>query len=291
MTTYNADFLSRLERAIVGFEIAFDAWMETQNESDHMVSRGLFPTVYAKDDQDASEVRRRELEVAEAAGAAAKAVAVTGAYIMVAGAGAIDPISNWFTMASPKALLSPHDIRTTAASIKGRLRAMIDEAESATETAPPGFTPAQLHPVIWGAAANHWTVHQYRVAIREAAESLTIDWKAKLSRNDVDDTVFWQQSLSAGEPTPGKPKLVWPGNVQDKTVRSMRGGLATLATALKDLATGLNLTVRNVATHTREEFSEQEALERLAAYSYLARLLDKCEVRHAIPATGSTGQD
>ncbi|MFC8838653.1 TIGR02391 family protein [Streptomyces griseoincarnatus] len=61
----------------------------------------------------------------------------------------------------------------------------------------------------------------------------------------------------------------------------MRGGLAPLAGALNNLATGLNLTVRNVATHTRDELTEQEGMERLAAYSYFARLLDQCEVRRA----------
>ena len=114
--------------------------------------------------------------------------------------------------------------------------------------------------------------------MREAAEALTVDWKTKLGRNDVDDTVFWQQSLAPGEATPDRPKLVWPGNPADKTVKSMRGGLEPLAKSLNNLATGLNLTVRNIATHTRHELSEQEALERLAAYSYLARLLDTCEI-------------
>lgn len=51
--------------------------------------------------------------------------------------------------------------------------------------------------------------------------------------------------------------------------------------ALNQLATGLNLTVRNVTTHTRHELTEQEGMERLAAYSYLARLLDECEIRRA----------
>ncbi|MEV0809698.1 hypothetical protein [Micromonospora sp. NPDC050200] len=45
--------------------------------------------------------------------------------------------------------------------------------------------------------------------------------------------------------------------------------------------TGLNLTVRNVTTHTRHELTEQEGMKRLAAYSYLARLLDKSEIRRA----------
>ena len=78
-----------------------------------------------------------------------------------------------------------------------------------------------------------------------------------------------------------KPKLTWPGGSDDKTVKSMRGGLEPLAKALNALATGLNLTVRNVTTHTRTELSEQEAMERLAAYSYLARLLDQCETASA----------
>ncbi|MBR7503335.1 hypothetical protein KCW65_24970, partial [Mycobacterium tuberculosis] len=92
-------------------------------------------------------------------------------------------------------------------------------------------------------------------AVREAAEGLTVHWKERLGRNDVDDTVFWQQTLSPGAPEPGKPKLTWPGRSDDKTVKSMRGGLEPLAKALNALATGLNLTVRNVTTHTRTELS------------------------------------
>jgi len=224
-------------------------------------------------------VRQLELRVAEAAGAAAKAVAVTGAYIVVAGTGPIDPISNWFMMSSPKALVTPHDIRSTAATVKGRLRTAIAEAEGGGDDTLPPFTPARMHPLIWSAAADHWTTHQYRVAVREAAEALTVEWKTRLGRNDVDDTVFWQQTLSSGDPVAGRPKVVWPGDAGDKTVKSMRGGLEPLAKSLNQLATGLNLIVRNVATHTRQELSEQEGMERLAAYSLLARLLDQCEIR------------
>lgn len=116
------------------------------------------------------------------------------------------------------------------------------------------------------------------MAVREAAEGLTIHWKQRLNRDEVDDTVFWQQTLSTGKPAGGKPKLVWPGETDSKTAKSMRGGLEPLAKALVQLATGVNLTIRNVTTHTHDELSEQEAMERLSAYSYLARLLDKCEV-------------
>ncbi|MCW2570965.1 MAG: hypothetical protein JWO88_1023 [Frankiales bacterium] len=220
-----------------------------------------------------SHTTPRDSAVAEAAGAAARAVAVTGTYIGVVGLGQLDPIANWGLMSSPKALFAPSDIRSTVATMRGRLDSMIADAE-ADASDLPAFAPAQLHPTIWAAAANHWTTHQYRVAVREAAEALTVHWKTTLDRNDVDDTVFWQQTLSAGEPTPAAPKLVWPGDATDKTVKSMRGGL-------NQLATGLNLTIRNVTTHTRTDLSEQEGMERLAAYSYFARLLDKCELLRA----------
>lgn len=281
MTDYNVDYLKRLEEAVEKFEDAFEAWMKTQIEGDHVASRGLFPTVWAKDDADPIATRALELKVAEAAGAAATAVSVTGAYIFVAGMGALDPVSNWFTMSSPKALFAPHDIRTTAANVKGRLSAMLAEAQAANDSEAPGFAPSQLHRLVWTAAAAHWTTHHYRVAVREASEALTSHWRTKLGREDADGTPFWQQTLSPGDPAPGRPKLVWPGDDADKTVRSMRAGLEPLAKGLADLASGLNLTVRNPTTHSRTDLTEQEGLERLAEYSYLARMLDQCEVRAA----------
>jgi hypothetical protein len=103
----------------------------------------------------------------------------------------------------------------------------------------------------------------------------------KLDRHDANDTTSGSRPLSAGEPTPGVPKLAWPGDPTARTTRSMRGGLEPLASALNNLATGLNLTVRNVATHSTAELTEQKGMERLASYSYLARLLDCCEIRRA----------
>lgn len=278
MANYSIDYLNRLTSAVKSFESAFEAWMETQVESDHMSARGLLPTVWTKEDANRAEVRRLELEVAEAAGPASSAVSVTGAYINVQGIGLIDPIANWSMMSNPRALLSPKDIRMAAATIRGRLTAQIANSKSESKGDLPAFSPALMHPVIWGGAAVHWTAHQYRVAVREAAEGLSVHWKERLGRKDIDDTPFWQQTLSSGEATPDRPKLRWIGDAEDKTVKSMRGGIEPLARSLNGLATGLNLTVRNVTTHTRDELSEQEAMERLAAYSYLARLLDKCEV-------------
>lgn len=72
------------------------------------------------------------------------------------------------------------------------------------------------------------------------------------------------------------------GDAATKTAKSMRGGLEPLASSLNTFATGLNLTVRNITTHTRNELTEQEAMERLSAYSYLARMLDLCDVQRDV---------
>ena len=132
----------------------------TQHEFSHLEARGLFPTVRTKEDAEETDVRRLELEVAAAAGAAARAVQVTGAYIVVSTVPQpIDPIANWSLMSQPKALLSPHNVRTAAANVRGRLDAMLTEAEAGAESGLPGFAPSQLHPLIWAAAADHWTTH------------------------------------------------------------------------------------------------------------------------------------
>lgn len=282
MTDFSVDYLNKLQEAVDRFQDAFEEWMKTQEEFDRESSRSLFPTVRTKQGEDINKVRQLELDVAAASGPASRAVQVTGAYVGVSGVREpIDPIANWFTMSRPKPLLDPRDVRMAISTIKGRLDALILDVQSSAESQYPAFSPAKFHAVVWSKAVEFWTIHQYRVAVREAAEGLTNHWKNRLGRNDVGGTKFWQETLSPGEPKPGIPKLVWPGESADKTVKSVQRGLEPLGKALNALATGLNMTVRNVATHTLNELSEQEGMERLAAYSYFARLLDQCEIRKA----------
>jgi len=272
---YSSEYLAALREGVERFEVAFESWMETQSETDAMFMPGLVQRTFTKDNIEPAEVQRRELAVAEAAGLAAKAVSVTGSYLIVQGfPSPIDPISNWRNMTQPKAFLTPGEVRATCASIRGRLDSLELDAKAGAEGGAPVFTPSAFHPVIWTAAAPHWTIHQYRVAVREAGEALNLHWKEQLGRSNIQDTDFWGQTLSSQPPTPDAPRLRWPGPDTDNTVKSMREGLM-------GLAKGLNLAVRNVATHSREEISEQDGMERLGAYSHLARLLEQCEVeRH-----------
>lgn len=269
---YTAEYLEALRTGVERFEAAFEAWMETQTETDSAFLPGMVPRTFTRERVSKVEVQKRELAVAEAAGIAAKAVAVTGAYFMVEGIPQpVDPISNWRNMTQPKAFLAPGDVRTTCASIRGRLDSLALDAGRGGGDGAPAFAPSEFHPVIWTAAAPHWTNHQYRVAVREAGEALNVHWKERLGRGNVQDTDFWGQTLATTPATAQAPRLRRPGPDGDQTVKSMREGLM-------GLAKGLNLAVRNVATHSRQEISEQEAMERLGAYSHLARLLDQCEV-------------
>lgn len=192
MSTYSADYLRRLMVSVDKFSEAFEAWAETQVEATHMGARGIFPTAWTKEGQDPVEVARLELEVAEKSGAASVATSVTGSYIVVQGMGALDPIANWSFMTAPKSPLTPRDVRMTVANVRGRLQAMLDDAEADTPGGLPAFSPALWHPVVWGAAAPQWVIHQYRVAVAEGAESLTHYWKKRLGRQDADASVFWQ---------------------------------------------------------------------------------------------------
>ncbi|WP_341229188.1 TIGR02391 family protein [Nocardioides salarius] len=272
---YTSEYLAALRDGVERFEAAFEAWMETQTETDMMFMPGLVERTFTTEGVDPEEVQRRELAVAEAAGVAAKAVAVTGAYMMVQGiSGPIDPIANWRNITQPKAFLTPGEVRAACANVRGRLESLALDGAARDDSEMPAFAPSAFHTVIWTAAAPHWTNHQYRVAVREAAEALNLHWKERLARVNVQDTDFWGQSLSTQPPAPGQARLRWPGPETDNTVKSMREGLM-------GLAKGLNLAVRNVATHSRSEISEQEGMERLGAYSHLARLLDQCQVeRH-----------
>ena len=105
--------------------------------------------------------------------------------------------------------------------------------------------------------------------------------KARTGRNDVPDTSQWQQAFSKDDPEPGKPRLRWPGNQTDQTVKSMNDGL-------RQFAPGAQMTIRNPATHGPGELTQQEAVERLSVLSLLARWVDQCDLIEA-PDTSAAG--
>jgi uncharacterized protein Ymh len=90
-------------------------------------------------------------------------------------------------------------------------------------------------------------------------------------RNDISETALWQETFSDRPPSPGKPRLRWPGEASNRDVKSMNDGL-------RQFAPGVQMTIRNPAAHSSTAIDEQAGLERLAALSLLARWVDQCQL-------------
>lgn len=262
----NPDYLRALAAAVEEFRDSLAEFLELHVENVGLggVARGIAPAVFPRDDADPAEIARRHAKVSQAAGLAAAAVPLTGITMMVQGAGALDPITNWQTITRPKPLLEAGDILGLCDQAIGRLKGLILQAEAER---PPTIGAEAMHPAVWGAAARLWRDGHFRQAVAAAAEAVVLMVKSRTGRNDIAETAMWQEAFSDKDPQPGKPRLRWPGDPADRDVSSMNAGL-------RQFAPGVQMTIRNTAVHGVTELGEQLALEQLAALSLLARWLD-----------------
>jgi hypothetical protein len=270
----NPAYLRTLAAAVEGFRDAFERFLSL-HEPDFS-HRGVVPAVFPRSDVDPLEIESASRAVSRAAGLAAAAPALTHMLFAVQGTGAIDPIAAWGTVAQPKPLLEPSNILDACEQMLGRLEgfAVLADAE-----APPTTGVQGMHPTVWGAARSLWLDGHFRQAVASAGERLAGSVKGVTERHDLADTTLWQQVFSDRPPEPGKPRLQWPGDPNDLTVKSMREGL-------RQFAPGVQMTVRNPAAHDCEELTAQEGMERLAALSLLAHWVDTCELQ-TLPLAGN----
>jgi len=198
--------------------------------------------------------RSRCHKQAERAGAV---TGLTGVFINVSGFGTVDPVDPvgaWHTVTRPKPVLEPQNIFDACDMAIGRLDGLIAKAYA---EAPPTLGVATMHPLVWNAAKRLWRDGDYREAVASAAAALVAQVKIMTGRNDVVETDLWRQTFSADPPAPDKPRLRWPGEPSDRNVKSMNDGL-------RPFAPGVQLTIRNLATHVLSDLGEQEATEQLA---------------------------
>jgi hypothetical protein len=144
----NPDYLKALAEAVQAFRDALEDLLELYVPFGFHVARGIAPPVVPREGASDEEIAKRRSRVARAAGRATEAVGLTNTYIMVAGAGPIDPIAAWSTITEPKPLLEPDNVLSACDSILGRLGTKIRRAEA---EAPPTIGAASMHPLIWGA--------------------------------------------------------------------------------------------------------------------------------------------
>jgi hypothetical protein len=157
-------------------------------------------------------------------------------------------------------------------AVERALAILRDQEEWKTKLAPdaPSLMADRFHPHVWEAASAIWETGQYRVAVQQAAVSLSAHIANK-ANSSLTERELVQLVFSPGEPAQGQIRLHLPGDRNSRTWRSRQEGLHLLAH-------GAFAGIRNIATHTSSEWPEQVALEHLAVLSVVARWTDETEI-------------
>jgi Protein of unknown function (Hypoth_ymh) len=134
----------------------------------------------------------------------------------------------------------------------------------------PSLIADRFHPYVWEAAESIWETGKYRVAVQQSATALSAHIAQKACSNLMERALV-AQVFAKDDPKPGMARLHMPGDKTSETWRSRQEGLHLLAQ-------GAFAGIRNVATHTADEWTEQEALEKLAVLSVVARWVDETEL-------------
>jgi DNA-binding transcriptional ArsR family regulator len=164
----------------------------------------------------------------------------------------------------------------TRSAVEQALGILRDEDVLRAKLAPdaPSLVADQFHSTVWKAASAIWDTGQYRVAVQQAAVSLSAHIAAKAG-SSLTERALVSQVFSKDEPRPGQVRLHMLGDKTTETWRSRQDGLHLIAQ-------GAFAGIRNVATHTADEWTEQVALEHLAVLSVVARWADE-----TVPVTAS----
>lgn len=169
---------------------------------------------------------------------------------------------------SPSVVLLQEGIDLAAYAL-GVLETQEDTDSHVTGSSAPAMSADAFHPLVWQAASRLWSDGHYGQAVQRAATFLNAHVQDRCGRHDVSDATLMAQVFSLDAPRPDKPRLRWPGNDADLTVKAMRSGLL-------NMSQGCFLAIRNPATHGTDEVSRQVAFEYLAVLSALARWIDLC---------------
>jgi uncharacterized protein (TIGR02391 family) len=137
----------------------------------------------------------------------------------------------------------------------------------------PSLIADRLHPHVWDAASALWDTEQYRVAVGQAAVSLSAHIASRAG-SSLAERELVAQVFAPSAPAANQVRLHLPGDKNTKTWRSRQEGLHLVAL-------GAFAGIRNVAIHTDEAWSDQVALEHLALLSVVARWADDTEIVRA----------
>lgn len=132
----------------------------------------------------------------------------------------------------------------------------------------PHLSAVGLHPWVWASAAPLWGV-AHQDAVNAAARAVNARMRKKLG-STLGEADLTNDAFSRDVPKPRRSRLRFPGERDDTWTSRMNGA--------RGLGQACFQGVRNVASHTEADWSEQEALEYLAMFSVLARWVEECDV-------------
>jgi hypothetical protein len=169
-------------------------------------------------------------------------------------------------------------VREACVRLRARIasHAEIDEMLSGYD-ASPQLSAASLHGYVWTAASAQWKTGHRHEAVLAASKAVNSMLQAKLDRRDVAEVKLVQEAFSEKDPAPRKPRLRFPEIEDEQTRESMRMGALSFGV-------GCFQAIRNPVGHLpndENELSEQEALERLAAWSLFARWVEQATLVEA----------
>jgi Protein of unknown function (Hypoth_ymh) len=151
-----------------------------------------------------------------------------------------------------------------------------EELAAITGPVGPRLSASELHQVIWGSAAPLWDDGHYRSAVHAAGGALEAKLQAVSGPGVSGQDLAILFSLK--DPTPESPRLRLRDIDTDpasKTRTSAHEGAAFLVR-------GAFMGVRNLVSHPGwPEPDASDALEMLAVLSYVAHLVDRCDVERA----------
>jgi len=156
-----------------------------------------------------------------------------------------------------------------------RARAQLEREEELREhlgDGAPEMDAGRLHPWVWEAAASLLRTGHFAQAVHQASVRINAETQAKVGRRDVSESDLFNQVFSLDAPKAGAPRLRLMADDGSRTFQSIHRGA-------RAFAEGLFAALQNPVSHDpQDELDEHIALERLAAFSVLARWVDASQV-------------
>jgi hypothetical protein len=149
----------------------------------------------------------------------------------------------------------------------------------------PSIEADSLHSWVWDAARPHWVSGNHDAAVWAAAVNVNSRLQRKIGRKDIGEGQLVRESFSTDNPKPLRPRLRLCDSSNQLLFQDMHIGAS-------NLGQGLYSAVRNVLNRTdatEHSFREADSIESLAAFSLLARWIDRAKVVSVEPIETTLG--